>query len=262
MIKAMSTAATGMVAQQMNIDNIANNLSNVNTTGFKRGRIEFQDILYENYRKAGTTTSLGSVIPVNLDVGYGSKAVATSREFVVGSTEVTNNATDLAIGGDGFFQISMPDGTMAYTRDGAFKLNSNGDLVTADGYGMEPSISIPEDATELSVAVDGTVSVLLSGSETPQTVGQIELARFINPAGLSPVGHNLYIETDASGTPITSTPGSDNLGRLEQGALESSNVSIVDEMVNMIMAQRAYEINSKVIQASDEMSQTANNLKR
>jgi len=262
MIKAMNTAATGMVAQQMNIDNIANNLANVNTSGFKKGRVEFQDILYENYRKAGTSSAIGSVIPVNLDVGYGSRAVATTREFSTGSLQITSNATDLAISGTGFFQIQMPDGTTAYTRDGSFKISSDGQLVTADGFLLQPEITIPEDATEMSVGIDGQVYVLLVGNDTPQQIGQIELARFINPAGLSAVGHNLYVETNSSGTPITGSPSEDGLGRLDQGTLEGSNVSVVDEMVNMIMAQRSYEINSKVIQTADDMSQTTNNLKR
>jgi flagellar basal-body rod protein FlgG len=262
MIKAMNTAATGMVAQQTSIDNIANNLANVNTTGFKKARIEFQDILYQNYRRAGTATALGSITPVNLDVGYGTRAVATSREFASGSVQVTQNPTDLAIGGNGFFQIRMPDGTTGYTRDGSFKISPDGQLVTSDGFIMTPEITIPEDATELSVGIDGQVFVLVVGNDEPQQVGQLELARFINPAGLSAVGHNLYLQTVASGAPITGTPGSDGLGTIDQGNLEASNVSVVDEMVNMIMAQRAYEINSKVIQSSDEMSQMINNLKR
>jgi flagellar basal-body rod protein FlgG len=262
MIKAMNTAATGMQAQQTNIDNIANNLANVNTTGFKKARIEFQDILYQNYRRAGTATAIGSIVPVNLDVGYGTRAVATSREFSPGSVSITKNPTDLAIAGNGFFQVRMPDGTTGYTRDGSFKISPDGQLVTADGFVMEPEITIPEDATDLSVGIDGQVFVMVVGTTEPQQIGQVELARFVNPAGLSAVGHNLYRETVASGTPITATPGTEGLGTIDQGYLETSNVSVVDEMVNMIMAQRAYEINSKVIQSSDEMSQIINNLKR
>ena len=262
MVKAMNTAATGMVAQQMNIDNIANNLANVNTTGFKKGRVEFQDILYQNYRKAGTATAIGTQVPVSLDVGYGARAVATTREFSSGSMMVTGNATDLAIGGIGFFQIQMPDGTTAYSRDGSFKISGEGTLVTSDGFSVLPTVSIPENATEISVAIDGQVHVMVAGNETPQQIGQLELARFINSGGLSAVGHNLYVETVASGAPITGIPASEGFGRLDQGTLESSNVSVVDEMVNMIMAQRSYEINSKVIQTSDDMAQTTNNLKR
>jgi flagellar basal-body rod protein FlgG len=262
MIKAMNTAATGMVAQQMNIDNIANNLANVNTTGYKKGRVEFQDILYQNYRRAGTSSALGAIVPVNLDVGHGTKAVATNREFSSGSMIVTGNPTDIAVAGNGFFQVQMPDGTMSYTRDGAFKISSEGELVTTDGFRVIPEIVIPEDATDISIGIDGEVFVLVAGSETPQQIGQIELAKFINPAGLSAIGHNLFLETAASGPPITGTPTTEGLGRVDQGHLENSNVSVVDEMVSMILAQRAYEINSKVIQASDEMSQQTNNLKR
>ena len=217
MIKAMSTAATGMVAQQMNIDNIANNLANVNTTGFKKARIEFQDILYQNYRKAGTASALGAIIPVNLDVGHGTKAVATNREFSSGSMIVTGNPTDIAIGGNGFFQVQMPDGTTSYTRDGSFKISSDGGLVTADGFMLTPEITIPEDATDISIGIDGEVFVLVTGSETPQQIGQIELAKFINPAGLSAIGHNLYLETAASGAPVTGTPTTEGLGRIDQG---------------------------------------------
>lgn len=262
MLKAMKTAATGMMAQQMNIDNIANNLANVNTTGFKRGRIEFQDILYENFRKAGTAVAIGATVPTNLDVGYGARAVATSREFSTGSPMLTGNPSDMSIAGNGFFQVQMPDGTTSFTRDGSFKISAEGGIVTADGFALLPQITVPQDATDLAVGLDGQISVLVVGSETPQQIGQIELARFINPAGLSAVGHNLYTQTVASGSPITGTPGGEGLGTITQGSLETSNVSVVDEMVNMIVAQRAYEINSKVIQTSDDMSQTINNLKR
>jgi flagellar basal-body rod protein FlgG len=261
MIKAMRTAATGMIAQQLNIDNIANNLSNVNTTGFKRSKVEFQDILYQNLRKAGTATAINSSVPTNLDVGYGTRAVATVREFSVGDYVQTNNALDLAISGNGFFQISMPDGTTSYTRDGAFKLSADGQIVTSDGFFLTPEITIPEDAMSISVTVDGEVSVLIAGSSDPQTVGTIELAKFINPAGLSAVGHNLYIETAASGSPILGQPSLDGLGKIDQGYLEMSNVQVVDEMVNMIVAQRSYELNSKVIRTGEEMAQVVNNLK-
>jgi flagellar basal-body rod protein FlgG len=262
MLKAMKTAATGMMAQQMNVDNIANNLANVNTTGFKKGRVEFQDILYENLRRAGTSAAVGSVIPVSLDVGYGSRAVATTREFTTGSYLVTGNPTDMAIAGNGFFQVRMPDGTTGYSRDGSFKLSAEGQIVTADGFALLPEVTVPQDATDIAIGLDGQVSVLITGNDTPQQIGQLELARFINPAGLSAVGHNIYNQTAASGSPITATPGTEGVGTITQGSLESSNVSVVDEMVNMIVAQRAYEINSKVIQTSDDMSQTVNNLKR
>lgn len=258
----MRTAATGMSAQQMNIDNIANNLANVNTTGFKKTKVEFQDVLYQNYRKAGTASAIGAQIPTNLAIGYGVKPVATVREFSVGDFSPTENPLDIAISGDGFFQIEMPDGTIGYTRDGSFKMSADGELVTSDGFRMTPGITIPEDASAVSVSLDGAVSVQLVGTTDPQEVGNIELARFVNPAGLSAVGHNLFVETPASGEAILGTPSQDGLGKLEQGYLELSNVQLVDEMVNMIVAQRSYEINSKVIQTGDEMSQIANNLKR
>jgi flagellar basal-body rod protein FlgG len=262
MIKAMRTASSGMVAQQMNVDNIANNIANVNTTGFKRSKVEFQDVLYQNLKKAGTATAIGTSAPTNLDVGYGTRAVATVREFSTGDFTMTENPLDMAISGNGFFQIQMPDGTTAFTRDGAMKVSADGRIVTSDGFFLLPELTIPEDATSVSVSIDGDVSVLVIGSDEPQSIGQIELARFINPAGLSAVGHNLYVQTAASGTPITGTPSTDGLGKIDQGYLEISNVNVVDEMVNMIVAQRAYELNSKVIQTSEDMTQIVNNLKR
>ena len=262
MIKAMRTAASGMVAQQMNVDNISNNLANVNTTGFKRAKVEFQDVLYQNYRRAGTASAIGAQIPTNLAIGYGSRAVATVRDFSNGDLQLTGNPLDLSISGQGFFQIQMPDGSTSYTRDGAFKLSAEGRMVNSDGFFLDPEITIPQDATAISVGVDGEVTALVVGSDEPQSLGQIELARFINPAGLSAVGHNLYVPTAASGQPIVGTPTEDGFGRIDQGALEISNVQVVDEMVNMIIAQRAYEINSKAIQTSEEMTQIANNLKR
>jgi flagellar basal-body rod protein FlgG len=258
----MRSAASGMTAQQMNVDNIANNLANVNTTGFKRSKIEFQDVLYQNYRKAGTAAAVGAMIPTNLDVGYGTRAVATVREFSVGDLTQTDNALDLAISGNGFFQITMPDGTMSYTRDGAFKLSADGRIVTSDGFYLYPEITIPENATSISVGINGEVSVMAVGSEEPEVIGQIELAKFINPAGLSAVGHNLYVQTAASGNPIVGAPTEEGLGKIDQGYLEVSNVKVVDEMVNMIVAQRAYELNSKVVQTGEEMTQIVNNLKR
>ncbi|HDL02736.1 MAG TPA: flagellar basal-body rod protein FlgG [candidate division Zixibacteria bacterium] len=262
MLKAMRTAVSGMTAQQMNVDNIANNLSNVNTIGFKRSRVEFQDVLYQNFRKAGTSTATGTSVPVSLDIGYGTKPVATVREFSVGDFQNTGNALDVAISGDGFFQIQMPDGSISYTRDGAFKMSAEGQIVNADGFYLYPEMTIPEDATSVSISIDGNVSVLLVGGDEPQSIGQFELARFINPAGLSAAGHNLYNRTSASGSPILGNPTQDGLGKLDQGYLEISNVKVVDEMVNMIVAQRAYELNSKVIQTGEDMLQISNNLKR
>lgn len=262
MIKAMRTAASGMTAQQMNVDNIANNLSNVNTTGFKKSNIEFQDVLYQNYRRPGTSVSLGSQVPSGLSIGYGTRVVATNREQSQGDLQATNNPLDLSISGDGFFQIQNPDGTISYTRDGAFKINADGRVVTADGYFLLPEITIPEDATAIAVGSDGVVQVSIAGQDDVTELGQIELARFLNPNGLLALGHNLASSTVASGDPILGTPAQQGFGRIDQGYLEMSNVRVVDEMVNMIVAQRAYEINSKAIQTADDMAGIANNLKR
>ena len=262
MIKAMRTAASGMSAQQMNVDVIANNLANVNTTGYKRSKIEFQDILYQKLRSAGVESAAGSTVPINLEVGYGTKPAATQRNYSMGSLMMTGNALDVSIEGAGFFQILMPDGNIAYTRDGAFKMSADGQIVTTDGFFVQPGITIPADASEISVSPDGTVAVLIPGEADPQEIGQLELAKFINAGGLQAVGHNLFIQTAASGDPILGTPSLDGYGSINQGYLEMSNVEIVEEMVNMITAQRAYEINSKAIQTSEEMTQVANNLKR
>lgn len=262
MIKAMRTAASGMMAQQMNVDNIANNLANINTTGFKKSKVEFQDILYQNFRKAGSATAVGTSVPTDLSIGYGTRAVATNRMFTSGDLTMTGNPLDLAISGDGFFQVEYPDGSTVYTRDGAWKISADGEIVTSEGYRMIPEISIPDDTTSVSVGTDGTVEVMQFGSDTSTSIGQIELARFINPSGLSAIGRNLLVQTGASGDPITDVPSQSGLGNLDQGYLEMSNVKVVDEMVNMIVAQRAYEMNSKAITTSDEMAQIANNLKR
>ena len=262
MIKAMRTAASGMTAQQMNVDNIANNLANVNTTGYKRSKVEFQDVLYQRLQQAGISTATGSVIPTNLEVGYGVKPVATTRQYDMGELSATENPFDMAINGNGFFQVTLPDGTTGYTRDGTFKVSSDGRLTTSDGYFLTPEITIPEDAESVSISAEGVVSVMQVGQTDPTEVGQLELARFINPAGLSALGHNLLEVTAASGDPVTGVPGEEGLGSIAQGYLEVSNVDVVAEMVNMIIAQRAYEINSKAIQTSEDMTQIANNLKR
>ena len=262
MIKAMRTAATGMMAQQMNVDVIANNLANVNTTGFKQSKVEFQDILYQNYRRAGTASAVGSEVPSGLAVGYGTRPASTVRHYTTGDLQMTNNPLDMAISGDGFFQVQQPDGTTAYTRDGAFKLSADGQLVNSDGFYLIPEITLPEDTTSVSIGVDGTVEVMQFGQQDATQVGQIELARFVNPAGLLGIGRNLFVPTGASGTPITDLAGQNGLGTIDQGYLEMSNVSVVDEMVNMIVAQRAYEVNSKAIQTADDMAAQANNLKR
>jgi len=262
MIKAMRTAASGMFAQQLNVDTIANNLANVNTTGYKKSKVEFQDVLYTKMRSSGAETVAGSRVPVGLDVGYGTMPVATQRFFTEGNLQQTGNPLDISIEGDGFFQVSMPNGDTAYTRDGSFKLSADGQLVTSDGFYMQPSISIPPEAESISISADGMISVAVPGSEAPQELGQIELTKFVNPAGLEAIGHNLFLSNNATGAPVLGTPTLEGFGRINQGYLEMSNVEIVEEMVNMIMAQRAYEINSKAIQTSDEMSQLASNLKR
>ncbi|MBD3216653.1 MAG: flagellar basal-body rod protein FlgG [candidate division Zixibacteria bacterium] len=262
MIKAMRTAASGMSAQQMNVDNIANNLANVNTTGFKKSKVEFQDVLYQRINQAGVSSATGSVIPTNLEVGYGVKPVATTRQFAMGELQSTENPLDMAIQGNGFFQVAMPDGTNAYTRDGTFKVSPDGRLITSDGFFVYPEITIPEDAESVQVTPEGVVSVMQVGQAEPTEIGQFELARFVNPAGLSAMGHNLFQFTAASGDPITAVPGEEGIGAIAQGYLEVSNVDVVNEMVNMIIAQRAYEINSKAIQTSEDMTQIATNLKR
>jgi len=262
MIKSMRTAATGMASQQMNVDNIANNLANVNTPGFKKSKIEFQDVLYQNFRRAGSASAIGVQVPVELAIGYGARPAATVRNFGTGDLQQSGNPFDMAIEGDGFFQVQRPDGSTAYTRDGTFKLSADGSIVTSDGYFMLPEVSIPEDAVSVSIGRDGTLEVLQFGQDTPSQIGQVELARFVNPAGLSAIGHNLLVETSASGDPITDVSGQSGLGEINQGYVEMSNVNVVDEMVNMIVAQRAYEMNSKAIQTSDDMAAIANNLKR
>ena len=262
MIRSLWTSATGMQAQALNLDVIANNLANVNTAGFKKSRAEFQDLLYETIRPAGTPSSQDSEVPAGIQLGHGTRPSTVLKIFSQGNMENTQNELDLAIEGDGFFQITLPNGEIAFTRDGAFKLDSDGRMVNSDGFALEPEITIPSDALSISVGLDGTVSVLQAGETTSSEIGTIELARFINPAGLISMGKNLFMTSEASGDEMTGTAGEDGLGTLAQGFLEMSNVSVVDEMVNMITAQRAYESNSKAIQAADEMLQLANNVKR
>ena len=262
MIRSLWTSATGMQAQALNLDVISNNLANVNTAGFKKSRAEFQDLLYETIKPAGTPSSQNTEVPTGIQLGHGTRPSTVLKIFSQGNMENTQNELDLAIEGDGFFQITLPNGETAYTRDGAFKLDSEGRIVNSDGFAMEPEISIPTDALSISVGLDGTVSVLQAGESIPSEIGTIELARFVNPAGLISMGKNLFITSEASGDEMTGTAGEDGLGTLAQGFLEMSNVSVVDEMVNMITAQRAYESNSKAIQAADDMLQLANNIKR
>ena len=262
MSRALFTAATGMIAQQMNVDNIANNLANVNTTGFKKSKLEFQDLLYQQVRLAGATQAEGAQVPVELQIGYGTRPVATQRLFKQGNIAPTSNPLDVSIDGDGFLQVALPDGTTGYTRDGALKLSAQGTIVTSDGYSLEPQITLPADSTAINISSNGEIAVLVPGDTNMQEVGQLELARFINPAGLKSAGRNLFLETPASGTPNVGAPDEQGFGKLSQGFLELSNVEVVDEMVSMIVAQRAYEINSKAIQTSEEMLSNANNLKR
>jgi flagellar basal-body rod protein FlgG len=262
MIRSMWSAASGMQAQSVNIDVIANNIANVTTTGFKRSRAEFQDLLYETMRPPGSSSSENTQVPTGIQIGHGTRPVAVSKNFSEGELQMTKNELDLAIEGDGFFQITQPNGDTAYTRAGSFKLDKEGRVVNPDGFLLEPAITIPTDAISVSVGMDGTVSVLQAGNATPREIGTIQLARFVNPAGLQSIGKNLYLPTDASGQAIAGTAGTANFGTIAQGFLEMSNVSVVDEMVNMITAQRAYETNSKVVQTSDDMLQLANNLKR
>ena len=261
MIRALWSAASGMLAQELNIDTISNNLANVNTTGFKRTRVDFQDLIYQNVRAAGTTASVGTHIPTGIQVGHGSRPVATQKIFSQGDFQQTENPLDLVIEGDGFFSILRPDGTIAYTRAGAFKKDGQGRVVTSDGFVLQPEITIPAEATSISISSDGTVEVALPNASEPQRVGEIQLTTFSNPAGLESIGRNLFVETVASGAPTQSVPGMDGLGTLMPGFLEMSNVKLVEEMVNLIVAQRAYEISSKSIQAADEMLRIANNLK-
>jgi flagellar basal-body rod protein FlgG len=251
-----------MEAQQVNIDTIANNIANVNTTGFKQGRAEFQDLLYQNIRPAGAPSSASTEYPVGLQLGLGTRPVATTRIYTQGDFRQTGNPLDLVIQGKGFFQVRLPSGETAYTRDGSFHLNSTGALVTADGNPVEPQISIPADAQEIVIGNDGTVSVTQAGQSSTQQVGTIQIANFQNPSGLNAIGGNLLAVTTASGQPVVGNPGETGLGSINQGFLEQSNVNVVDEMVNMIIAQRAYEVNSRAVRVADDMLSQINNLSR
>ncbi len=263
MIRALWTAAAGMNCQQINVDVIANNLANVNTAGFKRTRVDFQDLLYQSLLTPGSVSSAGAEYPVGLEVGLGARVVSTEKIFTQGDFRETGNPLDLVIEGDGFFQVTMPNGTTAYTRAGTFKLDSQGRLCTGEGWLLYPEITIPPNAVEITVGSDGSISILNGETGEVEDLGvTIELARFSNPAGLKAIGHSVYVPTPASGDPITGTPGTLGLGTINQGFVEMSNVSVVEEMVNLIAGQRAYEVASKAIQAADEMLQTSNNVKR
>lgn len=255
MIRSLWISKTGLDAQQTNMDVIANNLANVSTTGFKRARPVFEDLLYQTLRQPGAQSSQQTQLPSGLQIGTGVRPVATERIFTQGNLQQTGNALDVAINGGGFFQVQLPDGGTAYTRDGSFHMDSQGQLVTSSGFQVQPAITIPANAINVTIARDGVVSVTRAGSPTPTQVGALQLTSFVNPAGLKSMGENLYVETSASGTPSTNAPGSNGLGLLNQNYVETSNVNVVEELVNMIQTQRAYEINSKSIQTSDQMLQ-------
>jgi flagellar basal-body rod protein FlgG len=262
-MRALNTAATGMMAQELNVQVISNNIANMRTTGYKRQRAEFQDLLYEHVNRVGTqTSSQGNILPAGIELGSGVKTVGTPRLFTQGDLTQTGNNYDLAIRGDGFFKILMPDGRTAYTRDGSFQLDSQGRLVTAEGNVVQPGITIPANATSVSINSQGQVSVTLPGSTAQNQVGQIALTNFLNKAGLESIGDNLYLETPASGSPQDGTPATDGFGDLQQGYLEQANVQAVTEISSLISAQRAYEMNAKVITAADQMLSATANLSR
>lgn len=259
MNSALWAAKTGLDAQQTQMTVVANNLANVNTTGFKKSRAVFEDLMYQNVRQVGASTSQDTQAPSGLSLGTGVRVVATEKVYTQGNSSQTGNSLDVSIQGRGFFQVLLPDGTLSYTRDGSFQLDSQGQLVTSSGYAVQPSITIPQSAQSITIGSDGTVSAQLAGESSATQVGTLQLADFVNPAGLQPRGENLLLESAASGTAQVSTPGLSGLGTLQQGAIESSNVNVVEEMVNMIETQRAYEMNTKAIQTTDEMLQYLGN---
>lgn len=261
-MRALNIAATGMKAQQLNVEVISHNVANLNTTGFKRQRAEFQDLIYQNLERPGaSTSSSGNITPIGIQIGLGVKTSAISRSSEQGSIAGTENPYDVAIAGRGFFQVTLPSGDTAYTRAGNFSLDAQGRLVTSDGFLIEPNITVPNEAISVSIARDGTVEATLSGNPQPQQLGQLELATFINPAGLEAVGDNLLLETAASGQPVVSAPGSPGVGTLQQNAVEASNVNAVEEISNLIEAQRAYELNARIINAVDELLQAVNQIR-
>ncbi len=262
MIRALYTAASGMNAQQANIDNVAHNLANVNTPGFKKSHVQFEDLVYQETTAPGSPTPGSGESPTGMQTGLGTRPVATSRDFSSGNLRATNSPMDVAIQGDGFLQVTLPDGSTGYTRAGALQRNAQGQVVTSEGYSLEPAISIPMATTSVTISKDGIVSAMVAGQTAAQQLGTLEMASFQNPAGLKPMGGNIYTATTASGEPQVGTPGTDGRGTLQQGFLEDSNVSVVEEMINMILGQRAYEANSKVIKAADEMLAQVNNLVR
>ncbi len=261
MMISLYSAATGMWAQQYKLDVVSNNLANVDTTGYKKVRAEFQDLIYQYYKNAGAPTAVNSTIPTGIYVGHGTRLSATNRIFTIGNIEHTGNALDLAIMGDGFFQIQLQDGRTAYTRDGTFKMDSEGRIVTANGLALIPNIVVPSDAVAINISPDGIFSAEMQDG-TVQNLGTITLVRFVNPAGLKSIGDNLFVETSASGAPIEGIPNQEGFGAIQQGYLEKSNVDVVKEMVDMIIAQRAYELNARTIQTADNMLGTVSTLKR
>jgi len=258
MMRSLWISKTGMEAQQTQLDTISHNLANASTNGYKKSHAVFEDLMYQNLRQAGASSTDQTTLPTGLQLGLGTRAVATSRSFTQGNLQQSSNPLDVAVSGQGFFQVQMPDGTTGYTRDGSFQVNATGQLVTNNGHTVQPGITIPANATSVTIGNDGTVSVVLPTQTTPQAVGKLQTANFINPAGLDPLGQNIYAETAASGTPNTGTPGQNGLGILQQGFVETSNVNVVEELVDMIETQRAYEVNSKMISATDEMLKYVN----
>jgi len=262
MLRSLYTAATGMVAQQTSIDVTSNNIANVNTVGYKKQRAEFADLFYQTMEYAGTATSATTTSPTGTNIGLGVRPTAVTKLFSQGNFKETGNNLDVAITGNGFFKVQMPDGSLAYTRNGSFKLDSQGQVVTSDGYPIVPNIVVPPDTVQISIGTDGTVSVLQAGQTQTTQIGQITLTNFINPAGLHALGNNNYINTSASGDPIEGVAGTEGLGQIRQGFVEMSNVQLVEEMTDLITGQRAYDANSKAIMTSDEMLKTVNQLKR
>lgn len=262
MTRSLDIGATGMLAQQLNVDVISNNIANMTTAGYKRQRATFQDLIYQNLDRPGSTSSdAGTVVPAGLQLGLGVRPAAVTREHAQGALKLTENPLDLAITGEGYFQIQLPTGETAYSRDGTFQVNESGDLVSVQGYVIEPGITLPTDAQSVTINVNGEVLVRVPGSTTTQNLGQIQLANFVNPAGLEAIGDNMFVETDASGNPSTGNPGEDEFGQIRQRALEQSNVNVVEEITKLISAQRAYEMNSNIISTSDEMLGTLTQLR-
>jgi len=255
MMRSLWISKTGMEAQQTQLDTISNNLANASTNGYKRAHAVFEDLMYQNLRQAGANSSEQTTLPTGLQAGLGTRAVATARNFSQGNLQQSSNPLDIAIRGNGFFEVQLPDGTTGYTRDGSFQVSATGQLVTNNGYTVQPGITIPANAQSVTIGNDGTVTVVVPGQAAPQSVGQIQIASFVNPGGLEPKGQNLYSETAASGAPNVGSPGQNGLGTLQQGFVETSNVNVVEELVQMIQTQRAYELNSKAIQTSDQMLQ-------